>query len=157
MSRECRKCGKIIPNWTKIDRKSVSLRNRKFCLECSPYRNHNTKPDDPARPTIIRTWKNCSEERKLLIKRSSYTRGIKRKIKLIELKGGKCSNCGYNRNLAALCFHHVNPATKSFLLGSKNLHNRRFELLEAEADKCILLCHNCHNEYHHPTLEGLLT
>ena len=38
----------------------------------------------------------------------------KLKIKAIEYKGGKCNVCGYNKNVNALEFHHINPKTKSF-------------------------------------------
>lgn len=28
--------------------------------------------------------------------------------------GGKCQECGYNKNIAALEFHHINPDEKEF-------------------------------------------
>lgn len=83
-------------------------------------------------------------------------RGIKRKILLIQNKGGKCENCGYNKNLAALCFHHKDPSTKSFQLDARRLSNNNIDFLKIEADKCRLLCHNCHMEHHYPTLQNLL-
>ena len=48
--RLCRKCGVVIPNWITINGVAKNLRNRKFCLECSPYKGHNTRSDDPALP-----------------------------------------------------------------------------------------------------------
>ena len=41
-------------------------------------------------------------------------RGIKRKLKLVELKGGCCEICSYDKNLAVLTFHHSDPKTKLF-------------------------------------------
>lgn len=29
-------------------------------------------------------------------------------------RGGKCECCGYNKNLSALEFHHINPDEKKF-------------------------------------------
>lgn len=73
-------------------------------------------------------------------------RGIFRKNKLLAEMGGKCIRCGYDRCLRALTFHHRDPATKEFPLDARNCSNRSHELLAAEADKCDLLCANCHAE-----------
>lgn len=77
-------------------------------------------------------------------------RAIKRKIELIEYKGGKCEKCGYKKNFTALEFHHINPKEKEFQLDSRHLSNTRIEKLKNEVDKCILLCSNCHRELHYP-------
>lgn len=75
-------------------------------------------------------------------------RGLERKLKLVEMLGGCCSECGYKKNLAAFDFHHKED--KSFRLDMRSLSNRKFELCVAEAQKCILLCSNCHREHHNP-------
>ena len=77
-------------------------------------------------------------------------RGIKRKLKLVHLKGGKCEICGYKKNLTALTFHHIEPKNKSFGLDSGKIANKKWKDILAEADKCQLLCANCHMEVHHP-------
>ena len=41
-------------------------------------------------------------------------RWIKRKKKAVNYKGGKCIICGYNKNYAALNFHHRDKLTKDF-------------------------------------------
>lgn len=64
--------------------------------------------------------------------------------------GGKCSNCGYARNYAALEFHHVEPSEKLFQLDMRSLANLQWELVVVEARKCRLLCANCHAEWHNP-------
>ena len=69
-----------------------------------------------------------------------------RKQKLIDLKGGKCERCGYNRCLAALDFHHRDRSTKKFSLSGGNLTNRDWANITAELAKCNLLCSNCHRE-----------
>lgn len=79
-------------------------------------------------------------------------RALKRKLELIEYKGGKCECCGYDKNIAAFEFHHLNPELKSFQLDSRRLSNTKIESLIKEADKCILLCANCHREEHNTDL-----
>ena len=78
-------------------------------------------------------------------------RGIKRKLELVRLLGEKCMKCGYNKNLAALSFHHT--AEKNYKLDARNLSNRKLESVMEEFATCILLCANCHAEEHHPHLE----
>lgn len=66
---------------------------------------------------------------------------------LIEYKGGKCRICGYKKYFGALDLHHINASTKEFGLGAKGL-TRSWERSKEEADKCILVCANCHREIH---------
>ena len=80
------------------------------------------------------------------------SRGLARKIKLVNLKGGRCEKCGYNTNYAVLSFHHLNPNTKLFGIDLRQCSNRSWETLESEANKCQLLCANCHLELHYPNL-----
>lgn len=77
-------------------------------------------------------------------------RGRKKREELITYKGGKCEICGYSKNTAALTFHHKDINTKSFDLGVRNCCALNIDKLKSEADKCMLLCHNCHMELHHP-------
>jgi transposase len=64
---------------------------------------------------------------------------------LVEEAGGSCSVCGYNRCVAALGFHHLVPAEKSFSLSHRGVA-RSLEKAREEARKCALLCANCHAE-----------
>ena len=79
---------------------------------------------------------------------SQTIRSLKRKLELIELKGGGCEVCGYNKNLAALQFHHRNPKDKKFGLDVRSLGNLKMETIVNEVAKCDLLCANCHLETH---------
>lgn len=78
-------------------------------------------------------------------------RALNRKILFVISKGGRCETCGYNKNLAALVFHHIDPNLKKFKLDARSLSNRTEKSLMEEIDKCQLLCSNCHMELHHPT------
>lgn len=76
------------------------------------------------------------------------------KYNLVIAAGGKCSTCGYNKNISSLVFHHTSKKNTSLsgdVLGSMSL-----ERLKKEVKQCLLLCHNCHNELHNPYL-GLKT
>jgi len=63
----------------------------------------------------------------------------------IELLGGKCSRCGYNKDPAALEFHH-HSGDKSFTIGAAA--NRGWEAVKRELAKCVLICANCHRIEH---------
>ena len=62
--------------------------------------------------------------------------------------GGKCSKCGYDKNIAALGFHHLDPKTKEAEWGRMRLLN--WKKTVEELKKCILICSNCHIELHNP-------
>ena len=84
-------------------------------------------------------------------KHPNYVINRKKEIKrkLVEYKGGKCKECGYGRNLAALDFHHRNPSEKEFIISKSQ---KSFAKQKKEADKCDLLCKNCHTELHNPDM-----
>lgn len=69
-----------------------------------------------------------------------------RKIKAFNLKGSKCEICG-DDNINHLIFHHKNPNDKE--INITELIKWRWDILEKEVDKCILLCDNCHRELHY--------
>lgn len=71
--------------------------------------------------------------------------------------GGKCTKCGYRKNLAALTFHHNDPTLKELQLDRRIMSNYNMERLIAEVAKCTLLCSNCHAEHHNPTEESWWT
>lgn len=95
--------------------------------------------------------KNAENNNKFQNYKSQQIRGKNRKIDLVKKFGGKCSKCGYNKNYAALCFHHLHD--KSFRLDSRSLSNRTLKSIENESSKCQLLCHNCHMEIHYPHMD----
>jgi hypothetical protein len=68
-----------------------------------------------------------------------------KKLLLIQHKGGKCERCGYNKCEEALEFHHLDPTKKDFTISSNSYS---FQKMKTEADKCILVCSNCHREIH---------
>lgn len=69
----------------------------------------------------------------------------RRRVKeiLVAEAGGSCRLCGFDRHLAALQFHHLDPGLKAFSLSAQGM-SRSLERARAEAAKCMLLCANCH-------------
>lgn len=69
------------------------------------------------------------------------------KVLLVEYKGGKCEDCGYNKCVEALQFHHIDPSKKNFGIATK-MYSLALETLKKEVDQCRLICANCHFEAH---------
>jgi hypothetical protein len=66
----------------------------------------------------------------------------KKKAALVLYKGGKCLDCGGEFPLCCYDFDHRNPFEKAFAISAKM--GRPLEELKKEADKCDLVCRNCH-------------
>ena len=98
----------------------------------------------------IASWcKHCMNH----LQRTTGWKGKKRKqlhdhkVKLILINGGQCGLCGihYNgTNGAIFAFHHRDPVEKSM----ESVRHSDFDLMLAEAEKCDLLCSNCHKMLH---------
>lgn len=161
----CQHCTKEFPTHIEIDGIKRNLQNRKFCLECSPYNSHNTKP---SLITIDIDTKHCPECNKTkhisefyprsnrthkyysYCRECSSTLTVKRlqdnKAKAIEYKGGKCVICGYNKCQGSLEFHHIDMEQKDYTIS--NHKGMSFDNIKLELDKCALVCRNCHGEIH---------
>jgi hypothetical protein len=159
----CIKCNSRFPNRIQIEGKIRNICKRKFCLNCSPFNQHNTSKN----PTT-KGYKFCPHcNRKRLLK-YFYLRKNKNpmswciecvkincaeiqksfKIKCVQYKGGKCEKCSYNRCVAAFDFHHIDPTKKLFNVNTSCKKGFTTEVKE-ELDKCMLLCATCHRELHY--------
>lgn len=65
---------------------------------------------------------------------------------LVEMMGGKCEICGYDKSIVALSFHHKDKKGKTFTISSHL--GLPMEDLIAEVKKCSMICLNCHAELH---------
>jgi len=114
----CLKCNERFPNRIIIDGKVRVLNSRKYCLTCSPFGLHNTRPIDYIR-ILVDIEIKCSQCGRIYVYRRGIghsktkcnscvvnTRRFKIKVKAVEYKGGKCNSCGYSKCLDALHFHH---------------------------------------------------
>ena len=71
------------------------------------------------------------------------------KLKLIEMLGGKCESCGYNRYYGSLDIHETEPIDPQGREPSALLRTKKgFELLVKNLNKLRLRCRNCHTELH---------
>lgn len=157
----CKRCGKAIPYRILVDGKWKKTDTRRYCFECSPYRATKDKYGDGT--------KTCTECGDTLPLSDFFQRGgnhglhsrckhchakyvhqniIKKKLAAIAYLGGKCSICGYDKNHAALDFHHLGLEEKDE--GISRMLFMSFEKLKPELDKCVLVCANCHRELHNP-------
>ena len=101
---------------------------RKYCFDCSPTYSHGSNSGRASTITSIR-------------------HAIKRQ--LVRYKGGKCEKCGYDKCIGALQFHHLDPDIKDFEISAQyNGGHLDMNILYQEADKCQMICANCHSEIH---------
>lgn len=63
----------------------------------------------------------------------------KRRLQIKEFLGSRCAICGSDHDLEV---DHINPNQKSFTIS--NRLQIRWELMQAELEKCQLLCKPCH-------------
>jgi hypothetical protein len=137
---------------------SVTYWLRRYGLVTQRSRPHHPAP--PGTPKyVVRECGRHGQERFVWEGRGAYrctkcradkVMARRRQLKtiLVAEAGGGCALCGYDRCLRALNFHHVDPETKRFGLGERGL-TRALNVLRDEAQKCVLLCSNCHMEMEH--------
>lgn len=102
---------------------------RKYCFDCVP-------PTD-------------SQAERTINKRNAFKKEAVRRL------GGKCMKCGDTRHYV-LNFHHLNPNQKEEN-PSRLLANSQWEDFIKETSQCILLCSNCHQEFHYLEAHNNLT
>jgi len=162
----CLKCNERFPHTVKVDGIIHHISNRKYCLECSPFKMHNTKKihivrnleDGSKFCNKCKTTKPFSEfyRRRQGDDLSPYckpctndqarSRQLEQKRKAVEYKGNKCKICGYSKYIGSLEFHHIDPSKKKFTIA--HVKSTTFKKIIPELDKCVLLCRNCHSEVH---------
>ena len=64
---------------------------------------------------------------------------------LVETRNSTCFICGCIYPNEVFDFHHLDPATK---ISEVSLLTHDLEIAKQEADKCIMLCANCHRMVH---------
>lgn len=143
--RTCESCGEIFPSRMVIDGKVRYLYRRRFCSSCSPFGAHNTSKMPPRVPAGAELVEHRRRKRNAKTYRWLKRHRVDRKIQLIETRGGKCMDCGYSACLSALELHHRNRSEKEFGLGQFSGSVARYL---AEAQKCDLVCANCHRLCH---------
>ena len=70
----------------------------------------------------------------------------KQRVNLLK-KEQCCIKCGYNKCLEALEYHHIDETTKIDTVARLSVHSNTSDVMN-EIKKCVLLCANCHREFH---------
>ena len=60
----------------------------------------------------------------------------------------RCVKCGDSRGYV-LDFHHINPDEKENTIARMTSNNYQLDKVYNEIKKCIVLCANCHREFHY--------
>ena len=167
--KTCLKCKSEFPIIYKFNGKRHNLSNRKFCLECSPFKKHNTinlcnEDRIDVNEMKEKFCSKCNEVKSVqefyfnktknlygqFCKKchNDYSMSRQKNVKkqAVEYKGNKCQICLYDKCINALEFHHRDPSEKEFTIAE--LKNSSFNKLKNELDKCLLVCSNCHREIH---------
>lgn len=134
--RVCKDCGleaNTIEELELFSNGNESLyKKQNLCLACNRKR------------TVINNINNKGRRES-----SATARRYKNKEILIARRGGECVDCGYKyngKNAIVFDFHHRNPDDKLFGIAPRIHYN--LKTLKVEADKCDLLCANCHRLRH---------
>ena len=144
----CKKCNNRFSVKVFIDGKERNLQSRKYCLDCSPFGEHNTRNliKGPTLPKICSVCQNPFSIKGTICGSCRVTKWRQEKKKtLVAEHGGKCQICGYDKCIPNMVFHHRDPNEKEFGITGMTIS---IEKLRAEAEKCILLCCRCHGEVH---------
>lgn len=124
-------------DYVRENKKEYYLKNKENILQKSKRRYYTTvKPRNIANPNYRREMLERSKEG--IVRWRNFLLNLRMEY------GGKCGNCSYDKEVAILCFHHTDPKTK--VAEVSMIKNQR--LAREEAKKCILLCPNCHAEFH---------
>ena len=125
------------------------VENNKFCPHCQ----QNKVLDDFyfSNGKYSPYCKECTKERE----REKY-KNKKLQIDQWKIDQGGCKKCGEMRPYV-LDMHHINPQEKDFSISDAIRLGFFTTKFQEELNKCIILCANCHREFHHLELEQGLT
>ena len=128
----CSKCKRELPldnfRWKN---KTLGKRHSQ-CKDCQKSQEHKHYEE--------------SKERQYLVKERAKNQKDNNLSFIENLKQQGCSKCG-DKRFYVLDFHHINPNEKENTLAHM-IKSNSLENLKKEVDKCILLCANCHREFH---------
>jgi hypothetical protein len=130
--KQCPKCKqeKLLSEFNKNSRRVDGL--QRICRTCTREADNKS---------YLKSYQTNSRTR---LDRNTET--LKRKSEWIDsFKVNGCSKCGEKR-YHVLDFHHTDPTQKEINVGNKK---GSYEKIEQEIKKCIVLCSNCHRDFHY--------
>lgn len=138
-----------------LQEKNIIIMNNKFiCKNCGTNDKNKFTTDRPRMCVDCRKayLRKKADENWQTIKGTGFHKQKRKdtKLRLLEAIGQtSCKKCGYSKCHKALEFHHKDQNTKIFPLAQ--IATRKFATSLKEAQKCDVLCSNCHREYHDQT------
>lgn len=72
--------------------------------------------------------------------------GKNNRLFAVEVLGGKCIECGYDKHTCSLDIHHLEPSIKDKTF--RCMRGWCKERILKEIKNCVLLCRNCHAAVH---------
>lgn len=112
----------------------------KVCKTCGAEKPISEFQKTGVRNGVQRYKVNCKECQ------GAYDRArYRRQREYLESLKLRCEKCGETRP-EVLDFHHKDPAEKDYTIGRSPV--RTVDNLQREIKKCVVLCANCHREFH---------
>lgn len=130
----CRKCGRELP------KEMFNLKNRNSGLRQTICRDCLVE----YRKEIYDRLYPENRERRLVNRKENEAKCLTTKL-VLEHKIRGCCCCG-EKDPYCMEFHHLDPSTKKFNIGDALDH--KYNDVEDELKKCIVLCANCHRKLH---------
>ena len=132
-TKQCSKCKRelTIDNFRWRNKAQGKLHSQ--CKDCEKERDKIHYLESKARREAVKTTANSQKENNLNI--------------VEQYKECGCQKCGENRKYL-LEFHHIDPKTKVNTIAHMIKSSSQDSLLK-EIKKCVILCANCHREFHY--------
>lgn len=139
------------------DRRAAGRRSAKKCREANPakeaekaHKYYSANKEHLNGLRIKRRAENPEQYERDKKNSSAALKIQKRKLKarLVEFFGGKCITCGIEDDPCIYDFHHRDPTEKDFEIARLVARTRDWGTVLKEAQKCDLLCSNCHRKIH---------
>ena len=134
---------KYNPEEYQRNKKSYQARNKRYLTKES---------------TKLKRAKNQRKYRKKNGKQNYKESRVKRKKELLTMYreymvDKNCQHCGYS-DIRALVWHHLDPSIKKKGVIQLLSRHHSWQTILQEINKCICLCHNCHNFLHNHQSES---
>ena len=102
-----------------------------------PYKDRNKQKEYQQKHHQRTKKKKRKQQNQLKDKRQHFV------LEEMQRRGGKCAKCGFS-DIRALDWHHLDPNEKVNSISEMVRDRVSMDKLQAELDKCELICANCH-------------
>lgn len=128
----------VLPAASTIKRIFGTWNDAKRAASVKQYAQTKYSVDDvPDRvPHTQAEWEEMTKDRRQVWRKRMYAEQEK-------LNRG-CTRCGYDAFATPLSFHHTDPSEKYRSVSELVNNGKSYEKIDAEIEKCEVLCANCH-------------